>query len=143
MKTLSQLKVVRDSRTGCRVGSGGWLRPARWAAGIILGISLVNIASADNDKGGDRCEQTAEKALYSCQAQARSDYWLALAKCDNLADPAERAACRKQAAADQKEAFKLCKEQQDAREDVCDRLGGAPYDPVTTSSPRLTIPTSP
>ena len=82
----------------------------------------------------NRCEQTSDKAWFACSSAAHGDYWLALAKCDNLADPAARTACRQQAAADLKEALTLCKEQQDAREDVCDRLGGAPYDPIIQPS---------
>jgi hypothetical protein len=78
----------------------------------------------------DFCQLTSRKGLRSCKAGAQSDYWLAIAKCENLADPAARKDCRKQAWAELKDALRTCKEQLAARQAVCDRLGGAPYDPV-------------
>lgn len=41
-----------------------------------------------------------------------------------------RTECEKQAAADMKDAQQTCKDQFDARQTVCDRLGPAPYDPA-------------
>ena len=55
---------------------------------------------------------------------------MAIAKCQNLADTAARKACHMQALADLKAAQQTCEEQFAARQVVCDRLGGAPYDPV-------------
>ena len=38
-------------------------------------------------------------------------------------------ACQQQASADRKDALQTCNDQYDARQAVCQRLGGAPYDP--------------
>jgi hypothetical protein len=57
-----------------------------------------------------------------------------LGKCENLADPAERDACQRQASADRQDARQTCQEQNDARLAACERLGGAPYDPVIDPS---------
>src|SRR4029077_18368300 len=59
---------------------------------------------------------------------------LALAKCDNLAEPAARSQCQSQASADLNDARQTCQEQNDVRLAACDRLGGAPYDPVIDPS---------
>ncbi|MSR64903.1 MAG: hypothetical protein EXS18_03880 [Verrucomicrobiae bacterium] len=80
--------------------------------------------------GVDSCQQTSKKVQRSCQARVLSDYLLASAKCDNVPDPAERKACQVQALADLKDAQQTCRDQFAARQIVCDRLGGAPYNPV-------------
>jgi len=82
----------------------------------------------------DACRQTASDVLASCRAGADSDYQLALGKCDNLADPAQRQACQSQASADLQDARQTCQEQRDARLAACQRLGPAPYDPVINPS---------
>lgn len=92
------------------------------ATGMMLAVATAG--------GTDFCQQTSKNALRSCKTGASSDYWLAIAKCENLADPATRKTCRKQAMADYREALSECKDQGEARQVVCDRLGGAPYDPV-------------
>src|SRR5258705_7808867 len=94
------------------------------AAGMVLAATAAAAA------GADFCRLTSEAALASCRAGAQSDYWLAIAKGENLTDPAARAACKKQALTDLKDALQTCKAQFAARQVVCDRLGGAPYDPV-------------
>lgn len=96
--------------------------------GAVLVFAFTNGAAEAQAK--DFCRATSQKAMRSCQAGAESDYWLALGKCHNLADPAAREACQDQAAADRKDTLEECQEQRDARQGVCDRLGGDPYDPV-------------
>jgi len=99
-----------------------------WAASVILVFNSVNIAAAAG--ATNFCRLTTEKALRSCQREAQSDHWLALGKCDNISDAAERKACQQQAQSDLKDERQSCKEQNDARDAVCKQLGGAPYDPV-------------
>src|SRR5438128_1331047 len=85
-----------------------WLPSAILAAGAILVFCLVNGAA---DAGAtDFCRLTSQLALQSCRSGAQSDYWLALGKCENLADPAAREACNKQALADLKDAVQTCKD---------------------------------
>ncbi len=52
-----------------------------------------------------------------------------LGKCDNLSDPAAQAQCEKRAAADFKNALQLCDDQNVLRQIVCEKLGGASYEP--------------
>jgi hypothetical protein len=104
----------------------------------LLLIALMVSGLAFNAEAGveapDFCRRTAQDVLTSCRNAAQSDYSLALAKCDNLADPAARAQCQSQASADLNDARETCNEQNDARLAACDRLGGAPYDPVINPS---------
>jgi hypothetical protein len=100
----------------------------------LLLIALMVSGLAFNGEARDFCGQTAQDTLTSCRNAAQSDYSLALAKCDNLADPATRAQCQNQASTDLNDAQQTCQEQNDVRLAVCDRLGGAPYDPVIDPS---------
>jgi len=126
MKPPPQLKRLGIKDHSCHRQSAKLL-----TAGLILVFALVN-----SDAGAERlgaCRLTANTVLRSCRDAAQSDYWLALAKCDNLADPAARD-CRTQALADLKDARQTCKEQNDARQAACEWLGEAPYDPVINPS---------
>lgn len=101
-----------------------------WRVNGPLLVAAAMMLAVGTAAGIDYCQQTSKNGLRSCKAGAQSDYWLALGKCENVADPAARKACQEQALADLKDAHQTCKEQFDARQVVCDRLGGAPYDPV-------------
>jgi hypothetical protein len=104
----------------------------------LLLIALVVSGLAFNGEARveapDSCRQTAHDILTSCRKAAQSDYSLALAKCDNVADPAAQAQCQSQASADLNDARQTCQEQNDVRLAACPRLGGAPYDPVIDPS---------
>jgi hypothetical protein len=104
----------------------------------LLLIALMVSGLAFNGEAGveepDFCRRTAQDVLTSCRDAAQSDYSLALAKCDNLADPAAQAQCRNHASADLNDARQTCQEQDDARLAACERLGEAPYDPVIDPS---------
>jgi hypothetical protein len=99
-----------------------------WTSCVILGLILIGGTTAG--RAADSCLQTAQDVLRSCQSEADGDYQLTLAKCENVANLAERTACQKQAMADQKDAQLTCQDQFDARDDACDKLGSAPYDPA-------------
>lgn len=98
------------------------------AAGVPLIFNLVNVAAAARPT--NFCLLASAASDRSCQAGAQSDYWLALAKCDNLSKAVDRKACQQQAQADLNDAQLSCDEQDDAHDAVCQQLGGAPYDPV-------------
>jgi len=106
--------------------------------GTLLLFHPLDIAAAS---ATNFCLMASQASERSCQADAQSDYWIAIAKCDNLSAAAARKACQQQAQADQKDALSSCDEQNDARDAVCKQLGGAPYDPVIDStqfSPTIT-----
>ena len=93
----------------------------------LAAAAMVLVAATAG--GTDFCRRTSEDALQACRDGAKSDYRLALAKCHNLRDRADRDACRNQALKDMKDARQTCQDQFDARIVVCEHLGGAPYDP--------------
>jgi hypothetical protein len=133
MKNVSQWKMLGiEDQSGNRKAARFFSLTKLAAAVTIPLFVLVNSEAAVEQP--DVCRQTAQTVLTSCQAAAQSDYWLALAKCDNLADPAERENCRRRASADARDARQTCEEQEDARLAACDRLGPAPYDPVIDPS---------
>src|SRR4051794_10223232 len=102
------------------------------ASGIFLSLSPIDrLANAD---GTDFCQLTSQHALRSCRKEARSDYFLALGKCDNVADADTREDCEEEAVAERKDALETCSAQFDARQAACERLGPAPYDPVINPS---------
>jgi hypothetical protein len=96
-------------------------------AGVLLAIlGLIGTAGAATDF----CQKTSQDALEGCQDNAEGDHSIALGKCDNFSDPTVRADCRSQAAADFADAKETCRDAFNARQAACQKLGGAPYDPV-------------
>ncbi len=103
---------------------------------LLLGLPLVPSPSpaqarertGQNESAG-ACTQVALSAFRSCGFEVQADYWLALARCDNLKGTPQRSACREAAGVERTEQRKLCAEQWDEREDVCDGLGDEPYAP--------------
>jgi hypothetical protein len=91
----------------------------------------------------DFCKTTSRAAGLACRSEALSDYQVALGNCANLSDPVARKACQTQAKADYKSALEDCKDQLDARQAVCARLGGAPYDPLIAPSNFVSNVTNP
>jgi len=91
---------------------------------------LSGLAFNDEAEPPDFCRRTAQDVLTSCREAAQSDYSLALAKCDNLADPAAQARCQNQASADLNDALQTCQGGFQVRQEACQRLGPAAYDPV-------------
>src|SRR4030095_6956813 len=97
---------------------------------FFFAATLINFVA----KGEDFCKTTTRTAYLACRSGEQNDLQIALGKAANLSDPVTRKAAREQAMADYKEALEDCKDQREAREAVCERLGGAAYDPVIHSS---------
>jgi len=79
--------------------------------------------------GPKRCTQTSWAAFVACQNEARDDYWIAAGNCYNLSDREARAECFKDALSERREAVEECNAQRQARLEVCEDVGEAPYDP--------------
>jgi hypothetical protein len=98
---------------------------------LLLILSVFGLASnATWAQQKDFCKLTARTALQSCQVAAQSDKLLALGKCANVADPAQRKTCQQQAAATMKDALDECAAELAVRRGACPRLGPDPYEPV-------------
>jgi len=94
---------------------------------VLLLLGLTSIRAAGE---ADFCLMTAQAALRSCRVKARSDLWLAIGKCDNVAAAAKRKTCREQASATLKDALTECEDQHAVRQTACQRLGPEPYAPL-------------
>jgi hypothetical protein len=97
---------------------------------LILPVLGLALSTTRAEAATNFCKLTAQTALQSCQVAAQSDQLLALGKCDNVADPAERKACRQKASADAKDALDQCRAEHSVRQGACSQLGPLPYDPV-------------
>jgi len=92
--------------------------------GIFGVIGLSTTASA-----AGFCSQTADLLWRGCMAESNDDYWVTLAKCVNVANPGDRAACQQTAQDDRVDAQLLCDEQLALRVATCAKTGEVRYDP--------------
>ncbi|UCF67329.1 MAG: hypothetical protein JSV80_16385 [Acidobacteriota bacterium] len=77
----------------------------------------------------EACSDSAKSVLKSCRFGATADLWLAVGKCQNLADEQEREECADEAKEALNENKELCRDQYDARLEICEALGGEAYEP--------------
>jgi len=100
------------------------------AGAVALAPGLV-LAHGGYDEDGERgvCSKTAKLALKACRAEARDDLLVASAICLNQSDRDDRRDCEQTAREENSEFLELCKEQFEARLEVCDLVGEGPYDP--------------
>ncbi len=76
------------------------------------------------------CSATAQAARVACGFDIEDEYFLALGKCVNITDSDKRESCKKRAAAQRANAGPECNAQFESRDDFCDEVGQARYDPV-------------
>lgn len=99
--------------------------------GVASGSAL---AQGKNDSREEQevgsCSKTTSVAYTACGYEAGDDYWTNIGNCANLSDPAATKLCKKEAKATHREEKQLCKTYRDKRDDFCEALGEAPYDPV-------------
>lgn len=74
------------------------------------------------------CSRSTKSASKSCKDETKASYWLEVAKCQNLSDADEREECLGDASESRAEERELCREQYDARLEICDALGEAHAD---------------
>jgi hypothetical protein len=95
---------------------------------FIALLGLVNTPALAHRKHVKRaCSQTASSAFLACQYEVKDDYWIARGNCYNAKE--DQAECFGDAKAEYKEAKEECRDQLEARKEVCEELGEAPYDP--------------
>jgi hypothetical protein len=75
------------------------------------------------------CTKTSHAALRACRNEVRDDFWIGVGICNNLSDPGERIECLVDAGEARQEQMGECSDQLEARLDVCEEIGEAPYDP--------------
>jgi hypothetical protein len=101
---------------------------ATQAGGCLLaGIAALCLFVPDALAGP--CTDTATAASSACCAEAVGAFQIARGVCINLSDGAQRSECFDEARSERREARSLCREQRDARLDLCEVLGEDRYDP--------------
>ena len=87
----------------------------------------------DDERGGGgrrgACTQSASALYTSCRLGASVGAYATRAVCVNLADAEERAECVDEIDDAREEALEECSAQREARQDLCEVLGEAPYEP--------------
>jgi hypothetical protein len=83
----------------------------------------------DDDRDAGFCTKTAEAALRACKHEVQDDYWIAIGNCNNFSNRAARDQCKREAELALREARRLCREQFEARLELCQAVGEQPFDP--------------
>jgi len=92
---------------------------------VVLAVTTTEIAEAANV-----CQLTSQDGLNSCKKSAQGDYWTAIGMCANISDSQSRQACILKAKSDSQDAITTCQDQFTSRNQICQKLGGGPYDPT-------------
>lgn len=76
----------------------------------------------------DYCSMTSDAAFKACKNEIRDDLWIGTGKCLNEGDDV-REECLADVRAEFSEGRELCQDQYDARDEICELLGEAAYNP--------------
>ncbi len=96
------------------------------AAAVSLAVVFSPAALAKHHSKA--CQSSAKFMKESCDDEREEDYNATLARCGSISAAAARTACVTTARTEQKVSKAVCKEQLDARKDVCTALGEDRYD---------------
>ena len=92
---------------------------------LVLGGTATTAAATANV-----CQVTSQDGLNSCTKGAQGDYWTAVGVCLNISRAQGRQECIQNAKSDYQSAVSSCQDQLTSRNQICQRLGGGPYDPT-------------
>ncbi len=109
------------------------------ATGLLsIDLSQASGGGWDDDRDDDDdndwrrpgfCSQTAKVVFKACRNEVKDDFLIAIGNCINVSDADERKECKTEAREEKEEGNDLCKEQFEARLEVCDLVGEKRYDP--------------
>jgi hypothetical protein len=112
--------------------SAAWSRHAFsgvLAASGILAAPPIGAVDAAPDNHNHFCSATTTLAFSACKNSVSDEFQLAKAICLNIGDDDERDTCEDAAQQARNDGNSECRDQRDARDDVCDLLGEGRYDP--------------
>jgi hypothetical protein len=92
---------------------------------VVLTAAATAVAGTPNV-----CQLTSHDGLNSCNKGAQGDYWTAVGLCANISDQGSRQACHQKAKSDYQSALTSCRDQFTERQQICQKVGGGPYDPT-------------
>ncbi len=75
------------------------------------------------------CSMTSEAARTSCLYETREEFWIVMGNCFNLPTFPETFECMGEGGLELLEAMGECREQYEARQEICENLGEVPYHP--------------
>lgn len=111
----------------------GGLTAALAVASVIYLVPVrggaSGLAQGDNATRGGFCSATADAVFEACEFEVRDDFSKANGICINVSDGDERSECSSDAKTSRTEGFQTCREQREARGDVCESLGEDRYEP--------------
>jgi hypothetical protein len=96
---------------------------------LFVGALALAAAAQPAGAASEFCSSTARLLYEACQDEAEVDAQVAKAVCINESNSRRRADCLDDAKQAKSEARAECREQRDARIDICDALGEERYDP--------------
>lgn len=99
------------------------------AAALVLGGLMASPEVGAASPAPRACSNSTSSMYNACLNDANDSFWVNTAKCQNLSNGQDRRACEAEKRNTNKENLALCRAQMEAREDVCEELGEAPYDP--------------
>lgn len=99
---------------------------------LLVVLSSCNATADSNARNDSVCQSAAKTVAQACELESRSDYLLAKAICNNLVSADARDECLEEASEEEEETGALCREQREARLDLCTSLGETAYDPSDT-----------
>jgi hypothetical protein len=108
--------------------------PFRWPLALCAPafLSLPSVLAAQDDdceEDDTPCERTACAIRTASQHEAQDDFWIGVASCINVTSRRESLACFRENAEALSEAMALLAAQFEARDDLCELLGGGRYAP--------------
>jgi hypothetical protein len=95
----------------------------------ILAASPVSAIEPSLDNHNHVCSTTTTLAFSACKNSVSDEFQLAKAICLNIGDDDERDSCEDDAQQAREDGNAECRDQRDARVDVCKLLGDGRYDP--------------
>jgi hypothetical protein len=103
------------------------------AIAMLLVFQLIS-GQAIADQAISFCTESSENMLTSCADGAESDYWLAIAQCNNFPNAGIRNTCKAEAAWNIESAIQECQAQFEVRLEICAMLGEKAYNPIIRPS---------
>jgi hypothetical protein len=96
----------------------------------IAFAALISLAMGTSALAkGKSCTKTSRATLIACRDEVGNDFWIAIGKCNNLSSPNAGDECKAEARSERRDGLEDCAAQYDARQEVCEALGQAPYGP--------------
>lgn len=108
---------------------GMWGLVAVLTGMIGLGLLAFDRGEAAATVDSRLCTKTAHAASRSCLSETREEFWIAIGNCHNLSEREDQKECKQEAGEELWSPREECRDQCDARTEICEALGEGPYDP--------------